>query len=61
VSTPASDELIPRPPVIREQLSRAIKEAALLRRLLKVSEAAAEERHRLKMAAGDSTPSTAAR
>jgi hypothetical protein len=61
VSTPATDELIPRPPVIRERLSRALKEAALLRRLLKVSEAAAEERHRLKMLAGDTAPSTAVR
>lgn len=61
MSTSATDELIPRPPVIRERLSQALKEAALLRRLLRVSESAAEERHRLKVSAGDTEPSTAAR
>ncbi len=61
MSTPATDELIPRPPVIRERLSQALREAALLRRLLRLSETAAEERHRLRGATGDTAPSTAAR
>ncbi|MGO9598365.1 MAG: hypothetical protein ACLP7Q_10280 [Isosphaeraceae bacterium] len=41
-----SNDLIPRPPVVREMLARAIREARLLRRQLRVSVAAAEERHR---------------
>jgi hypothetical protein len=40
------DEIIPRPPDVREQLARALQEARLLRRQLRLSEAAAEERHR---------------
>ena len=41
-----SDDLIPRPPAVRERLARAVREARLLRRQLRVSVAAAEERHR---------------
>jgi hypothetical protein len=41
-----SDDLIPRPPAVRERLARALREARLLRRQLRVSVAAAEERHR---------------
>ncbi len=41
-----SDDLIPRPPAVRERLARALREAQLLRRQLRVSVAAAEERHR---------------
>jgi hypothetical protein len=41
-----SDDLIPRPPDVRERLARALREARLLRRQLRVSVAAAEERHR---------------
>jgi hypothetical protein len=41
-----SDDLIPRPPTVRERLARAVREARLLRRQLRVSVAAAEERHR---------------
>ena len=41
-----NDDLIPRPPAVRERLARAIREARLLRRQLRVSVAAAEERHR---------------
>jgi hypothetical protein len=40
------DELIPRPPIVRERLARHLREARLLRRLLRLSVAAAEERHR---------------
>ena len=40
------DELIPRPPIVRERLARHPREARLLRRLLRLSVAAAEERHR---------------
>ena len=41
-----SDDLIPRPPAVRERLARALREAQLLRRQLRVSLAAAEERQR---------------
>jgi len=40
-----SDDLIPRPPVIRERLALARREAARLRRLLRLSESAAVDRH----------------
>ena len=43
-----SEELIPRPPVVRERLARSLREIKLLRRLLRVALAAAEERHREK-------------
>ncbi len=43
-----NEELIPRPPVVREHLARSLREARLLRRLLRLSVAAAEERHREK-------------
>jgi hypothetical protein len=46
MSMHTSDELIPRPPAVRERLARALREARLLRRQLRVSIAAAEERHR---------------
>jgi hypothetical protein len=39
------DDLIPRPPVVRERLAQTRREAARLRRLLRLSEAAAKERH----------------
>jgi len=42
----SNDELIPPPPVVRERLGRNLREARLLRRLLSLSVAAAEERHR---------------
>jgi hypothetical protein len=38
-------DIIPRPPIVRDQLARALREARLLRRQLRLSEAAAEERH----------------
>jgi hypothetical protein len=41
-----SDDLIPRAPAVRERLARALREARILRRQLRVSEAAAEERNR---------------
>lgn len=40
-----SEDLIPRPPVVRERLAQTRREAAWLRRLLRLSEAAAKERH----------------
>lgn len=40
----ATDDLIPRPPVIRERLALTVREAARLRRLLRISESAAEDR-----------------
>ncbi len=40
----SSDDLIPRPPVIRERLALTVREAARLRRLLRLSEAAAKDR-----------------
>jgi hypothetical protein len=40
------EDIIPRPPIVRDRLARALREARLLRRQLRLSEAAAEERHR---------------
>jgi hypothetical protein len=40
-----SEELIPRPTVIRERLARSLRETKLLKRLLRLSVEAAEERH----------------
>ncbi|WP_165220227.1 hypothetical protein [Aquisphaera insulae] len=51
----ANDDLIPRPPVIRERLAQTRREAARLRKLLRLSEDAAIERH--KQASSD-TPET---
>jgi hypothetical protein len=42
------DELIPSPPIVRDRLARSLREARLLRRLLRLSVAAAEERRREK-------------
>lgn len=39
------EDLIPRPPVVRERLAEVVREAARLRRLLRISEAEARERH----------------
>jgi len=41
-------ELIPPPAIVREKLSQNIREARLLRAILRVSVLAAEERHREK-------------
>lgn len=41
-----SDELIPPPPVVRERLAACLRQTSLLRRLLRLSVRAAEERHR---------------
>jgi hypothetical protein len=41
-----SDDLIPRPPVVRDCLARSLRETRLFRRLLRLSIAAAEERQR---------------
>jgi hypothetical protein len=41
-----TDDLIPRPPAVRERLARTLREARLLRRQLRVSVAAAEVRNR---------------
>ncbi len=42
----ANDELIPPPPVVRERLAACLRQTSLLRRLLRLSVRAAEERHR---------------
>ena len=39
------EELIPRPPVVRERLARSLRETRLLKRLLRLSVEAAEERY----------------
>lgn len=39
------DDLIPRPPIVRERLAKTRREAARLRRLLRLAEAAARDRH----------------
>ena len=40
----ANEELIPRPKAVRDRLARNLREARLLRRQLRVSVAAAEDR-----------------
>lgn len=40
------DDLVPRPPVVREAYARNLRDARLLRRLLKLSEDIAMERYR---------------
>jgi len=42
------EAIIPPPPIVRDRLARSLREARLLRRLLRLSVAAAEERHREK-------------
>ena len=42
------EAIIPPPPIVRDRLARSLLEARLLRRLLRLSVAAAEERHREK-------------
>jgi hypothetical protein len=50
------DEIIPRPPVVRERLAQSLREARLLRRLLRLSAEAAEERHHETLAPRDRQP-----
>jgi hypothetical protein len=52
----ATDELIPRPPVVRDRLARSLRETCLLRRLLQLSIAAAEERQRQTAHPADRQP-----
>lgn len=40
------DLMVPPPPVVRERLARHVREARLLRALLRLAERAAEERQR---------------
>jgi hypothetical protein len=49
-----TDELIPRPPVVRDRLARSLRETRFLKRLLRLSIAVAEERQR--QTADPSTP-----
>jgi hypothetical protein len=51
------NELIPRPPVVRERLAESLREARLLRRLLRLSETAAIERYRQSDHQPDAAPS----
>jgi hypothetical protein len=46
----ANEDLIPRPLVVRNRLARSLHETRLLRRLLRLSIAAAEERQRQALA-----------
>jgi hypothetical protein len=39
------EELIPPPPIVRQELARHVREGRLLRALLRLSVRAAEERH----------------
>jgi hypothetical protein len=55
-----TDELIPRPPVVRDRLARSLRETRLLKRLLRLSiAAAAEERQRQTAAPPDTQPEAA--
>lgn len=51
-----TDELIPRPPVVRDRLARSLRETRLLKRLLRLSIAAAEDRRRQAPADHDPQP-----
>jgi hypothetical protein len=42
-------EIIPEPKVVRERLGQTVREAQILRQLLKVSERAAKEREQQKV------------
>jgi hypothetical protein len=44
-----TEELIPRPPVVRERLASSLRETRLLRRLLRLSIAAAQERQQAQV------------
>lgn len=52
----ACDELIPPPPVVRERLAASLRQANLLRRLLRLSVRAAEERQRPALTAPERQP-----
>jgi hypothetical protein len=54
-----TDELIPRPPLVRDRLARVLRETRLLRRLLRLSIAAAEERQRRTADPADRPPEAA--
>jgi hypothetical protein len=41
--TMPTEELIPRPPIVRERLARSLRETHLLKRLLRLSVDAAEQ------------------
>jgi hypothetical protein len=41
---PENESVIPPPPVVRDRLARSLREARLLRRLLRLSVAAAQEK-----------------
>jgi hypothetical protein len=50
------DELIPAPPVVREKLAASLRQTSLLRRLLRLSIRAAEERQRQPLVLRDRNP-----
>jgi hypothetical protein len=50
------NELIPPPPVVREELAACLRQTSLLRRLLRLSVRAAEERQRRTVALNDRQP-----
>jgi hypothetical protein len=54
-----TDDLIPRPPVVRDRLARSLRETRLLRRLLQLSIATAEERQRQTADPADPQPEAA--
>jgi hypothetical protein len=41
-----SDELVPRPPIVRERLAQSLREIKFLKKLLRLSVERAEERHK---------------
>jgi hypothetical protein len=49
-----SNELIPSPPIVRNRLARALREARLLRRLLRLALVADEDQRRGTAAAPES-------
>jgi hypothetical protein len=49
-------ELIPPPPVVREELAACLRQTSLLRRLLRLSVRAAEERQRRTVTLNDRQP-----
>jgi hypothetical protein len=53
------DELIPAPPVVREELAASLRQTNLLRRLLRLSVRAAEERQRQTVAPAAPQPEAA--
>jgi hypothetical protein len=55
----ATEDLIPRPTVVRDRLAHSLRETRLLKRLLRLSVAAAQDRQHQTPASHDRQPEAA--